>query len=179
MDNEILQQNLRCPICLAIADDPYESSCCGHLFCNKCIKSIKHLNCPICRSSRVNFRENFFIRNLFNNVGVICPYGCKKSIQISHSKLHRYECEEAMFKCEINNCQYEGKKDEATQHFLDEHCDQMVILSENFASLKNTYDKHSIFDKINKIQKKEFKPEYKIYNLDYKFEKKGIDELFK
>ena len=157
MDGEMLEQNLKCPICLTIADEPYETSCCGHIFCNRCIKNIKNLNCPICRSKKVNFRENTFVKVLLNTLIIKCPYGCELSIPLSNSKIHRYQCEVSIFKCSIINsgikCTYEGTKKDALQHFGEKHSDQMMILAEHFASLKNTYDKHSMFDKLIKMQR--------------------------
>jgi hypothetical protein len=157
MDGEMLEQNLKCPICLTIADEPWETSCCGHIFCNRCIKNIKNLNCPICRSKQVNFRENTFVKMLLNNILVKCPYGCDSSLPIANSKIHRYQCELSIFKCSIVSnsvkCTYEGTKKDTLQHFSEKHSDQMIILAEHFASLKNTYDKHSMFDKLLRLQR--------------------------
>jgi len=155
MNAEMLEQNLKCPICFNIVDEPYESSCCGHLFCNKCIKGIKKMNCPICRSSKANFRENFFVKHLINDITAKCPYGCDKILPLSVIKSHRYECRVSLFKCSIIKdgfkCIFEGTRRDSIIHFSEFHSDQMILLAENFPSLKNTFDKHSMLDKITKI----------------------------
>jgi hypothetical protein len=159
MDGEMLEQNLKCPICLTIAEDPWESSCCGHLFCSRCIKLIKSKKCPICRTKRANFRENSFARILLNNLIVKCPYGCQLSTPMANLKLHRYQCEFAIFKCSmrINNikCNFEGNKKESLEHFKETHTEYIMLLAEHYPSVKNTYDKCTIIEKYNKNKIKE------------------------
>lgn len=156
----MFEQNIKCPICFNVVDEPFESSCCGHLFCRACVKSLKTANnCAICRSSKVNYRENTFVKVLLDTLQVKCPNGCETSIPISNVKYHRYMCKAAMFVCSLNvnnvKCNYEGPKKEALKHFADKHADQMVILSENFDNFKNIFEKHAMFDKLNKIVHKE------------------------
>ena len=160
MDSITLEQNLKCPICLTIADEPYETSCCGHIFCAKCIQAITtKTSCPICRSNNFFFRENTFVKILLNTSNVVCSYGCGLYMPLSQVKLHRYLCEAALFKCSMGlngqPCNFEGPKNEALTHFAVVHCDQMVVLAENYSSLKNTFDKSSLVDKIMKKQKAE------------------------
>jgi hypothetical protein len=155
MDGEMLEQNLKCPICFNIVEEPFETSCCGHLFCNKCIKGIKKMSCPICRSNRVNFRENSFVKNLLNTMCSKCPYGCGSSIPLGNIKYHRYQCKVSIFKCSMlingNKCDFEGTKIESMKHFASSHSDNMMMLAEHFSRLKNSYDKLSMFEKLNKI----------------------------
>jgi hypothetical protein len=159
MDSELLQQNLKCPICLTAADEPFETSCCGHIFCSSCIQGITNSKCPICRCERFTFRENKFVKNLLNSIIVKCPFGCEKSIKVSNTKIHRYQCNESIFKCSLKycdlKCNFQGSKKESVIHFSEKHTDQMIVLAEHYASLKSIYDKHSLFDKLIKIQKLE------------------------
>jgi E3 ubiquitin-protein ligase NRDP1 len=150
MENELLEQNLKCPICLNIVTEPFESSCCGHLFCKKCTKNITNI-CPICRSNKVKFRENAFIKNFMDNIYVDCCYGCEKSLPISQLKVHRFFCEKSTFKCTVNNCNVEATKNEIFKHMKECHSDQMVILAEHYASVKNIFDKHSLIEQIRSI----------------------------
>jgi hypothetical protein len=166
MENEMLEQNLKCPICLTTADEPVESSCCGHIFCSKCVKTIKHLNCPICRSNNIIFRQNSFVRNLLNTLQVKCPYGCSQMIILNNVKIHRMECEEAIFKCTIYKCKFEGNRTTSEKHFVENHSDQMVILAENYASLKNTFDKHPLIEKLLKNQKQQREMKINIMNIN-------------
>jgi hypothetical protein len=158
MDSYTLEQNLKCPICLTISDEPHETSCCGHIFCAKCIKSITpKMNCPICRSNKFFFRENTFVKLLLNTSKVACPNGCGMYIPLSQVKLHKYSCETYLFTCTIEikgePCKFQGTRIEALSHFVGCHSDQLVVLAENYSSLKNTFDKFSSIDKILKQQK--------------------------
>jgi hypothetical protein len=159
MDGEMLEQNLKCPICLTIAEDPWESSCCGHLFCNRCIKLIKSKKCPICRTKKANFRENSFAKILLNNIMVKCPYGCELTTPLAILKLHRYQCELSVFKCSMRinnlNCNFEGNKKASLEHFKEKHSDYIMLLAEHYPSVKNTYDKCTIIEKYNKNKLKE------------------------
>jgi hypothetical protein len=148
MNNELFSQNLKCPICLMQVEDPFESSCCGHLFCNKCVKTIKRGICPICRSSTCIFRENLFMREFLKKINIDCPNGCETVLCLADLKMHRFECPEARYKCSVDNCSYEGRKNDAITHFTDCHIDIMVVTMENYSKLKNIYDKHSLFDKL-------------------------------
>jgi hypothetical protein len=165
----MLQQNLNCPICLSITEDPWESNCCGHLFCNKCIQNVKDRKCPICRTKNTLFRENAFAKIILSNMLVKCPYGCDLVTPVANLKLHKYQCEEATFKCSIEkDCRFEGTKKESIKHFADKHSEKMLILAEHYPSLKSIYDKNSIFEKFNKmkIQEKELEKNFK-ENLNF------------
>ena len=60
IEQEILEQNLKCPICLNIVKQPWETTCCGNLFCQKCMKECGTSQCPICRNKKFKFRKNVF-----------------------------------------------------------------------------------------------------------------------
>jgi hypothetical protein len=148
MNNELFLQNLKCPICLMQVDDPCESGCCGQLFCGKCVKTIKRDICPICRSISCVFRENLFMRQFLKKIYIDCPNGCEISLTLADIRMHRFECVEAIYKCSVEGCMYEGKKEDAITHFTNIHGDIMVVTMENYSKLKNIYDKHSLFDKL-------------------------------
>lgn len=152
MDDLLLEQNLKCPICLSIPDDPCESSCCGHLFCSHCIENIKFLNCPICRSANADYKENSFVKNLISTLLTKCPYGCDSILTLDKIKIHRYKCQEAIFRCTIDDCKYEDTRLNIMKHIQVEHQEYISILAENFACLKSTFDRHTIFKKMNYLQ---------------------------
>ena len=71
IDNQALIDNFRCPICWEIVEEPWETSCCGNLFCEKCMLSYISNKCPICRTKNFKYRKrNATItrRCLFRNV---------------------------------------------------------------------------------------------------------------
>lgn len=147
-EQEIIEANLKCPICLNIVQNPWETSCCGHLFCERCMKNIQGGHCPLCRDSKFKFRKNTFAAKLLDELDTKCPYGCEKKIKFSHIKLHKYECENSKFKCTIDNCKFEGTREDAHKHLIESHADLLAIISEKFSNVKFIYDKLEIFGKI-------------------------------
>lgn len=43
---------VHCPICFLVLRDPYQVDCCGHIFCQTCIKQVhaKNRTCPTCNT---------------------------------------------------------------------------------------------------------------------------------
>ena len=151
IDNQILIDNFRCPICLEIIEEPWETSCCGYLFCEECILSYKSNKCPMCRAKNFKCRKNTFAKILLNEYGgtFICPHGCNKKIKLKEFREHKYECDDAIFKCSINKCNFEGKRKNALNHLINNHDNIIALLSENYQILKGVFKKFDIFEKLN------------------------------
>lgn len=156
-ENELIKQNLQCPICLYIVENPWETSCCGTLFCEKC--KIEKSKCPICRSISFVYRKTLFVKELLTKIDMKCQNGCEEMIKLNRIKIHKYECDKAKFKCSINNCKWEGNKPDALKHLVDNHSDILTIVSENYQSLKSVFNKFDVIAKImeekNSLKKKE------------------------
>lgn len=155
VDREMLELNMKCPICLSIADDPCESSCCGHLFCSFCVKKIKYQRCPICRDENVDFNPNIFIKNIMKELKVKCKYGCNEIITLSDLKIHRFYCNASKFNCTIDKCEFVGNRNEMLAHMKEKHCDKIILVTENFTKLKKIFDKLSIYNVVNKYSVKD------------------------
>ncbi len=140
MDIITLEQNLKCPICWNIPEEPFESSCCGHIFCHPCTKQIIEKKCPICRNTSMNFRKNFLAKKLLEEIKIKCHYGCDEQIKINKMKEHRYECRAALFKCTIEFCAYTGNRTQLAEHLIKEHVIQVMIISEQYDQLKSIFD---------------------------------------
>ena len=149
-ENELIEQNLKCPICFSIVEDPWETTCCGQLFCQKCKDSYIDSKCPLCWNNKFKFRKNLFASLLLSKLQTKCPFGCEKMITFKKVKIHKYECMKYSFKCKINGCSFEGNKKEAPQHLIKSHPALLSIVSENYNSLKLTFEK---FDIINGNEK--------------------------
>ena len=150
IESKILEQNLRCPICWEIVEIPWETSCCGNLFCEKCKKSYICGKCPMCRCKKFAFRKNEFAKNLLAELDVNCPYKCENKIKLNSVGEHKYECKKAIFKCSINNCKFEGAQGESLEHLINEHTDIICLMSEKYDKLKESFNK---FEQINKFIK--------------------------
>ena len=50
---------LKCPICLAVAEEPWQHGKCGKLFCDYCIEKYgKHKPCPYCKKEQPQYFED-------------------------------------------------------------------------------------------------------------------------
>ena len=152
IDDKILIDNFRCPICWEIVEEPNETICCGNLFCEKCILSYLSSKCPMCRAQNFKFRKNAFAKKLLNEYegNFICPYGCNQKIKLKDFKEHKYNCENVTFKCTINKCNFEGKRNNSLEHLVKNHQDTLLLISENYQDLKEVFNKFDIFNKMIK-----------------------------
>lgn len=149
-EKDIIEANLKCLICLNIVHNPYETTCCGHLFCERCIKKLSDKDpCPVCRNKKLVFRKNNFAYKLLNELDTECPYGCNQKIIYNHIKSHKYQCHNSKFKCSIDNCKFEGFKEEAKKHLIEQHADLLAITSEKFCQFKKIFDMFDLFDDNN------------------------------
>jgi hypothetical protein len=132
MDCRELESNLKCPICLNFAKNPYESSCCGHIFCHKCKDKVYPRICPICRDSNFEFRKNFLAEQMLKKVEINCHYGCEKKVVINNMGSHRYNCDTIIFTCKFPECKWDGLKPDFMKHLKDEHSEHLIAMTENF-----------------------------------------------
>lgn len=144
MDIYSLEQNLKCPICWTIPEVPYESSCCGHIFCVACTEQITSKKCPLCRCHDITFRKNTFAKKLLNEIKIICSYGCDKFITINRMKEHRYDCDKAVFDCSLPSCNFKGTKNEAMKHLISDHSLHLLVLAENFNKIQTNFEKFEV-----------------------------------
>jgi len=131
---------LKCPICFTLAEMPYESNCCGNIFCDTCVGLIRrsedYSKCPICRKN-VIFRESSFAKRLLTNLVVKCMYKCGENLLFHKMKIHLKTCPEREFVCKIDpSCQYKSKKDDFLKHVITAHPISILSVSENFDKVK-------------------------------------------
>lgn len=135
-----MEEELKCPICFCLAESPYESNCCGNIFCEICVgllkKNDEYYKCPICRKN-VTFRESSFAKRLLTNLVVKCVYKCGQSLLFHKMKSHMKTCIEREFSCKLDDlCKFKAKKDEFLQHIIISHSAIILNVSENFTKVK-------------------------------------------
>ena len=89
---------LICAVCRALVHDPVQATCCGNVYCARCIKRWKTRSnsCPTCRSTEQSKRPFtvFEDRNAHRNtmcLSVYCPNqcdGCGKKMELSEVDNH-------------------------------------------------------------------------------------------
>ena len=95
-----------CPLCLDIAEEPYQFTCCGQHICKKCKDTFKQQAtttrtntscqspcCPMCREKKYKISpDKYFERNTLNNLLIWCSEGCGQEIELGRLKSHLSQC---------------------------------------------------------------------------------------
>ena len=79
LDDEEILEELNCPICLAILNEPVLELPNQHIFCKKCLDSYLNKNglennpiCPICKSPITSIIKPIFINNILSKIKMKC-----------------------------------------------------------------------------------------------------------
>ena len=107
-----------CIICLEICVAAVESTCCGNLFCEVCVRGMRR--CPICRDFPFKTTTNKYIRKMIGRMKLACPK-CKLLVQRDSILDHDQLCEMRKVQCAARNCDFAGPHKDLLQHALDFH----------------------------------------------------------
>ena len=122
-----MEEEFTCPICLEVAEDAVETSCCHHIYCQKCIDDmpVSMRRCPQCRSL---FTANvtYVVRRMIGNLSVNCPYQCNSKITRSELEAHKINCLKNVYQCPAPHCTFKAAKDTFANHLIDKHKDELV-----------------------------------------------------
>ncbi|XP_058522830.1 E3 ubiquitin-protein ligase TRIM31-like isoform X1 [Ochotona princeps] len=175
-----LQQEVSCPICLDILQDPVTIDC-GHNFCHGCITQLRKtsenfLQCPICKSSmrKDTFSPNWLLGNLVERIQAInfserwseeeelrCP---------KHGEKLHYFCEEdGELLCVVCHDSKDHKShntrviEEAAQHHQEQIQLHMGVLQQKKQLYSNDQDEEKIstFVAQVKFEKQRIQTEFK------------------
>ena len=86
-------EDLKCSVCLSVLRDPHLTSCCGHHFCETCIKPIKSGTdrCPLCQEKGFTSMLNKSLCRAVNELKLHCPNsskGCEWSGELKSVETH-------------------------------------------------------------------------------------------
>ena len=95
-----------CPLCLDIIEEPYQFTCCGQHICKKCKDKFKQQatttrtntsrkipSCPMCRQNKYSMLpDKYFERNTLNNLLIWCSEGCGQEIELGRLNSHLSQC---------------------------------------------------------------------------------------
>jgi len=105
-------QDLVCPICQNLVEEPLESPC-EHIFCSAEITSwlaSGHSDCPECRTAlslRDLKKPSRIIRNMLGSIRLSCNFktnGCTEIVQYSKLESHIAVCGYAPVRCPYSGC---------------------------------------------------------------------------
>lgn len=120
---EKIEEFLKCHICLDVAEQAMEMSCCHNIFCESCIITYakSSSSCPICRAPSIAFSPSEFIRQIVNDKMINCPFGCKQQFKRSQIDLHKPNCQNIEYFCAIEKCEFMGKREAVIIHLFEAH----------------------------------------------------------
>lgn len=62
------KEEVRCPICLNVAEDAVESVCCHHVFCYGCADGLHSFTCPLCRRNDFRVKSNIPLQRVIHKL---------------------------------------------------------------------------------------------------------------
>ena len=109
-----------CPLCLDIVEEPHQFTCCGHHICKKCGDKLKQQattpHCPMCRHNEYGtVYDKYFERNVLNKLTIWCTKGCGQKVELGQLKNHLPQCP-----CVQEDCPYECGQQQQRQ-YIEEH----------------------------------------------------------
>ncbi|KAK9871514.1 hypothetical protein WA026_012885 [Henosepilachna vigintioctopunctata] len=96
-----VDEELICPICSAVLEDPLQAPTCEHAFCKSCITEwiSRQPTCPVDRQNVTSAQLRQvprILRNLLSRLCINCdntPYGCTRVLKLDSLQSHLEECE--------------------------------------------------------------------------------------
>jgi len=126
----IIEDLVKCSICLEILCKPYECEVCGSLFCEDCINEwIKHNNsCPMkCENFKlIRARPN--TRKMLNLIKMKCINApeCNHTCEYWEMFGHEKNCKFQKIRCPNGNCGFEGSFLDLKNHMI-QNCNYLNI----------------------------------------------------
>jgi hypothetical protein len=112
---------LECLVCLSIAEDAVELSCCSTIMCETCSTQLSSI-CPSCRMSFAA-KPSIPIRRLIGSFAWRCT--CGYSTTRSETKSHLESCPKRL-KCKFKDCVFLGDKADLKAHVYSAHVDDIM-----------------------------------------------------
>ena len=116
----IIEDLVKCSICLEILCKPYECEICGSLFCEDCINEWLKINlsCPMkCENFKMS-RARPNTRKMLNLIIMRCINypDCKYSCEYWEIFEHEKTCPHQKLRCPNGNCEFEGSFKDLKNH---------------------------------------------------------------
>ena len=119
---EIINDLIKCTICLEIILKPYECDICGSLFCESCITEwlSNQKTCPMkCTNYKIT-KAKINTRKMLNLVQLKCLYAPDCNVETTYWRMleHESQCPFQKMKCPNFPCNYEGSFKDIKPHLL-------------------------------------------------------------
>nr|XP_046197997.1 E3 ubiquitin-protein ligase NRDP1-like isoform X1 [Oncorhynchus gorbuscha]XP_046198000.1 E3 ubiquitin-protein ligase NRDP1-like isoform X1 [Oncorhynchus gorbuscha]XP_046198005.1 E3 ubiquitin-protein ligase NRDP1-like isoform X1 [Oncorhynchus gorbuscha]XP_046198006.1 E3 ubiquitin-protein ligase NRDP1-like isoform X1 [Oncorhynchus gorbuscha] len=131
-----VDEDLLCPICSGVLEEPVQAPHCEHAFCNACITQwfSQQQICPVDRSvvTLAHLRPvPRIMRNMLSKLQITCDnagFGCTAVLRLDQLQSHLRDCQhnpKRPFQCE-QGCGLEMPKDEVSSHNCIKHLRSVV-----------------------------------------------------
>ena len=89
--------DITCPVCLDIVEEPHQFTCCGQHICRICrdklVQQVTTPQCPMCRHNKcIMSPDKYFERNVLNRLWIWCTEGCGQEVELGQLKNHLQQC---------------------------------------------------------------------------------------
>lgn len=148
-----VDEDLICPICSGVLEEPVQAPHCEHAFCNACITQwfSQQQTCPVDRSvvTVAHLRPvPRIMRNMLSKLQIACDnavFGCSAVVRLDNLMSHLSDCEhnpKRPVTCE-QGCGLEMPKDELPNHNCIKHLRSVVQQQQSrIAELEKTSAEH-------------------------------------
>ena len=138
-----MEEDLKCCICLDIAKDAVETTCCFQVNCQQCMSNLEE--CPICRAE-LTVKPSMVVRRIIGRLPVTCPNkGCNFQTTRSDLDQHCMKCEFQIFECPSRDCGFSGSKRSFADHLASAHTTALVL------NHKQLFEKTTVTDRIKTV----------------------------
>lgn len=175
--DEIIE-NFRCHICHEFPAHPYESVCCGIIYCLNCVPLTKYtcsnINCYETEKKSKPF-FSVFCEKTMKKLTLSCKHeDCNQTISLNNYTKHLFLCEHKVCECKIGSCKFKGKKTDFNNHLINNHSKEILIMMENNKEIQCIFNILYKKVNINDIEK------YEINNGDnLEYELRPIKDNYK
>jgi hypothetical protein len=126
----VIEELIKCSICLEILNNPCECDACGSLFCEECISDWNKIkvSCPLkCPNFKI-IKAKVNTKKMLNLINLSCinAPNCTYISEYSAIFDHEEKCEFQKIKCSNFPCQFEGHYKELKSHLMN-FCDSLII----------------------------------------------------
>ena len=124
-----LPEEFHCLICTLVLRQPHQVTCCGKIYCKKCLDELKtrnpNFNCPNCRE-KINNRyfKDVNTERKISQLKIYCTNkdsGCCYKGELKDLDSHLTQCLYQLVKCP-NQCDVLSVQHQLLQHHLEEDC---------------------------------------------------------
>ena len=155
-----------CPVCKDILEEPHQFIPCGHHICKKCGDDLQQDHttpvtppCPVCKRNDCKMvPDAFFERSILNKLLIKCNEGCGKEMELGERKYHLETCPCLLVECEFSHvgCQEKVSRRDLAQHLSDDNVHHTALSSKMI---------HLVLNEVKKLREENIKLKELVSNI--------------